>query len=238
MNAAPLQIPLDWVEPAPPSFENFVVGDNTELVTALYQLATDVQQSQAILFWSGANAGKTHLLRSVEMTLSSQGKKALWLDVDAKTDVDPFAPWDAVLIDDVDRLGETAQDLAFKAFIQVSSRGGWVIATGNEPPASWTIRDDLRSRVLSGLSYELRAPRIEDIPGFVREHAERHGFSLSEEVLTYILNHEKRDLAHLASVISELDRWSLASKRRVTVPLARAFLAHKQSSAAPVSHQN
>ncbi|TAG81649.1 MAG: hypothetical protein EAZ21_05525 [Betaproteobacteria bacterium] len=230
MNAAPLQIPLDWAEPAPPSFENFVVGDNAELVTALYQIASGEQLSPVTLFWSGASAGKTHLLKSVKNALLAQQKKVFWIEADSSCDADPFAAWDAVLIDDVDALGDAAQDLAFKAFIQVGACGGLVIATGSAPPTVWSIRDDLRTRILSGLTYELRAPRAEDIPGFVREHAERHGFSLSEEVLTYILNHETRDLAHLASVVTELDRWSLASKRRVTIALARAYLAHKHGT--------
>ena len=44
---------------------------------------------------------------------------------------------------------------------------------------------------------------------------------LSEEVLAYLLSRLPRDLASLNAVLEALDRYSLAAKRPVTVPLVR-----------------
>jgi DnaA-homolog protein len=43
-------------------------------------------------------------------------------------------------------------------------------------------------------------------------------------VVDYLLSRQSRDLTHLVSLLDGLDRYSLETKRPVTVPLARELL--------------
>ena len=79
----------------------------------------------------------------------------------------------------------------------------------------------------SGLIFELVAIPQDALPGALAEHAARRGFQLSNEVLTYILNRSRRDMASLWQIVNGIDALSLARKRAVTVPLLREYLAQQ-----------
>ena len=52
----------------------------------------------------------------------------------------------------------------------------------------------------------------------------RRGLRLSDEVVEYLLTRLPRDLPSLNAVLDALDRYSLAAKRPVTLPLVREAL--------------
>ena len=58
----------------------------------------------------------------------------------------------------------------------------------------------------------------------LRGHADARGFRLSQEVADYLLRHAERDMPSLLALLDALDRYSLASRRAITVPLLRELL--------------
>ncbi|MGL5001513.1 MAG: HdaA/DnaA family protein [Casimicrobium sp.] len=160
----------------------------------------------------------------------AQRKRAVALSATDELFASPFIDADALLIDDADRLNDEAQAFAFNAFNHIVLRGGLAVATGTTPPAQWQIREDLRTRLASGLTFELRAAPHDELPELLFDYANKRGVKLSEEVLTYIVNHTDRDVAKLCQTISGIDRLSLASKRPITIPLVRTFLSQQTSS--------
>jgi DnaA family protein len=55
-------------------------------------------------------------------------------------------------------------------------------------------------------------------------YARGRGFELSAEVIDYLLRHGRRDMPSLLAALAALDRFSLAAKRPITVPLLREWL--------------
>ncbi len=47
---------------------------------------------------------------------------------------------------------------------------------------------------------------------------------LGEDVIAYLLQHARRDMANLIGILDALDRYSLEKKRPVTLPLVRDAL--------------
>jgi DnaA-homolog protein len=221
------QIPFELFEAEASSFANFLVGRNEELVTRLYSLSQSNQLHGVITIWSGASTGKTHLLESLFSELIALEN---WANLKSAIDDfsgSPFIDTRILLLDDADRYDETQQAWAFNAFNHVLANGGLVVATGKTAPAQWPIRDDLRTRLASGLIYELLTPPDEELPELLREYAQKRGVGLSEEVLTYILHRTERNVSFLTKTIAGIDRTSLALKRPITVPLVRAFLSQQ-----------
>jgi len=55
-------------------------------------------------------------------------------------------------------------------------------------------------------------------------YASGRGFALPPELTDYLLRHGRRDLPALMAVLDALDRYSLETKRPVTLPLLREVL--------------
>jgi DnaA family protein len=102
-----------------------------------------------------------------------------------------------------------------------------VLAAGRHPPAQLALREDLRTRLAWGLVYQLKPLSDAEKVLHLRAQAARRGVPLSDEVIAYLLSRLPRDLSSLNAVLEALDRYSLATKRPVTLPLVRAALEKK-----------
>jgi DnaA family protein len=125
-----------------------------------------------------------------------------------------------VAADDVETLNAAAQQALFVAIVA----GKPVLAAGGKPPAQLRLREDLRTRLASGLVYQLKPPGDEEKAFYLRGEAARRSLRLSDEVVAYLLTRLPRDLASLNAVLESLDRYSLQTKRPVTLPLVRQAL--------------
>ncbi len=222
------QLTLDLFSPEPPSFENFIVGRNAEAVACLRALAQgddalsgSLAVSRAITLWGTPGVGKSHLLAAVA---ARAPRDALHSSAEALIE-NPFPDARLLLVDDVDGFDADPQGALFTAFNHVTAAGGRVVATLSTAPLASGLRSDLRSRLGSGLVFEILQVPQDDLPGLMRGYCAQAGFEVSDEVLAYLLSRHSRDLPSLRRVLRALDRWSLAERRPVTVPLARAVLA-------------
>ncbi len=226
------QIPFELFEPEPQTLDNFLTGENAELIACLRALVerssastSDTLEPRAVTLWGAPAAGKTHLLSGVTTALA---RKSLFLTVDRLPwPIDAFVDCEILAVDDVDRADDSQQAWLFTAFNHVTSRGGTVLCTGATPPLSWRVRDDLRTRLGSGIVFEIKAIAQDLLMPLLYDYALQRGIKISEEVLTYVLSHTKRDVATLCHTINGIDRMSLALKRPITLPLVRAFLAQE-----------
>ena len=82
----------------------------------------------------------------------------------------------------------------------------------------------MRTRLGWGLVYEALPLADEEKPEALATYARQRGFDLSTEVIDYLLRHGRRDMPSLLTTLAALDRFSLASKRAVTVRLVKEWL--------------
>ena len=193
------QLLLQLEPPPAPTLANFLAGPNRAAIDALAALASG-RVAGAVYLWGEAGTGKSHLLAAVERG-------------------------DVATIDDVDRLTEAAQLEAFDRFNRVRAAGGSVVAAGTAPPARLALREDLRSRVLSGLVFQLQPLADEEKAAALAAHADERGMKLPPEAVDHLLRRLPRDLGTQFAVLDAIDRYSLALKRPVTLPLVREALA-------------
>ena len=227
MPAIAPQLPLDFHVAETPNFDNFIVGTNQELVTALraIKLPRSATDPSAICLWGGPGSGKTHLLSALVGTIAND---TLMLHARDAFPQDPFVDARLLCVDDADAISPVQQGWLFTAFNHVAQKGGVTVVSGRTPPGNWSIRDDIRTRLASGLIFENVPIPQDDLPPALSDYARRRGWHLSEDVLTYLLSRSRRDIASLCQTLAGLDRLSLALKRPVTVPLVRAFLAESE----------
>jgi DnaA family protein len=122
------------------------------------------------------------------------------------------------------RLDDEGQVAVFDLYNALREHGGVVLASAGEPPAQLKLREDLATRLAWGLVYQVHALTDENKAQALAERAASRGFQLAPEVSDYLLTRARRDLPTLLATLDALDRYSLETRRPVTVPLARELL--------------
>jgi DnaA-homolog protein len=227
------QIPFEFFAPEAPSFGNFVVGDNTEAVSLLASLANKGRgntTNAAYVIWGGPGVGKSHLLAAFGIAVADTGLQVMRLSADSAFPVDPFVDMDLLCVDDADRLSSQQQGWLFTAFNHVAQSGGCTLASGRSAPGLWSMRDDIRTRMGSGLALEILPIPQDGLSQALAHYAASRGFVVSQEVLAYLMSHTRRDLTSLCQTLAGIDRMSLAKKRPVTIPLLRAYLTQSRDA--------
>jgi DnaA family protein len=218
------QLILDLSPGAPQTLDNFVAGPNVEVLQALQGVAAGDRQEAVIYVYGATGSGRTHLLRAVVEGWARRGWKSVYLAGDRGDGLPDPLPG-LVAWDDVHTLDEAGQALLFGVQIRMRESGGVLICAGDVPPARLPLRADVLTRLAAGLTYSLHVLTDEDKVEAVSRHAELRGFRLSRDVIDYLLRRHARDLPTLIRMLEALDRYSLETKRPVTVPLLRELLA-------------
>jgi DnaA-homolog protein len=195
------QLVLDIRPAVEPDFDNYIPGPNAEALARVRALATGALREAIVYLWGEPGSGRTHLLQA-----AARANPQL------------------VIADDVETLDPAAQQQLFAAINAARDGAAPVLAAGKVSPAGLALREDLRTRLAWGLVYQLRPLSDADKADHLRAAATRRGLRLSEEVVGYLLTRLPRDLPSLNGVLDALDRYSLAAKRPVTVPLVREAL--------------
>lgn len=222
------QLALELASLPAPTLDNFVVGENAEVVAAVRALARGDDAERFVYLWGGSSSGRTHLLRAVLREWQGAGSVVRLYTRDALPAAAAISATDAIAVDDVQQLPPPAQIELFNIYNTLRESSGLLLVTGDVPPARLTLRADLLTRLAWGLVYEVRALSEDDRRAAVQSYALARGFELPAEVTDYLLSRAPRDLSSLRALVDTLDRLSLEQKRAITVPLARELLQAAQ----------
>src|SRR5262245_51318735 len=110
-----------------PTFDNFVVGANGELLERLRSL----NGSELIYLWGETGSGRTHLLTAIANRIRERGDRAVDQVSAPAIDDMPVLPDDALLlVDDADQLSADGQAAMFRIFIAARERKWGLVLTG------------------------------------------------------------------------------------------------------------
>ena len=213
------QLILDLMPEVPPRFDNFVAGGNSETLTGLAAWLAPDNGEPSLLLWGEPGAGKTHLLRASE---ARYGDALTDPDLSRLTDGDESDDFFAV--DNVECLSDHGQIALFNLFNRLRVTGGRLLTAANQPPRQLTLREDLRTRLGSGLIYRLHALTDNEKIEALAAQATMRGLRLPPEAFDYLLARAPRDMRSLSAFLVALDRYSLEHKRAITLPLLREVL--------------
>jgi DnaA family protein len=216
------QLLLDLGPEKPQTLATFVTGRNAELLHLLERFAQDgaTPADRFAYLWGEPGAGKTHLLRALAATPRTRY-------IPANAPPEAYLADSATrlyLMDDCDQLSAQAQIRAFDLYNQVKENGGLLVSAGNAAPLALALREDLRTRLGWGLVYQLHGLTDDEKIAALTQAAQARGMTLSAGVLPYLITHYRRDMRSLSAMLDALDRYSLETKRPITLPLLRDLL--------------
>jgi DnaA-homolog protein len=225
------QIALDIALSPAPALANFLPGPNGAAIEHLRLWVGEGRASSGTLrspvptyLWGESASGKSYLLKAVREALREQGGEVGWLDPTIHEPPEFNPHWVAVMLDDVQGYSAVQQHAAFNYFVNAQTEQRWILAAGSLPPADLPLRDDLRTRLGWGHVFALQVLTEPERRAVLRREADARGIFLGDDVMDFILARFSRDLNSLMQLLEQLDGYSLATKRAVTVPLVKSML--------------
>ena len=209
------QLILDLLPESPPTLDNFVAGGNAETLTLLTEWLAGTRTDTSFCMWGETGSGRSHLLQAsgfayVDAALDPALKSA------------PAA--EQLAVDHVEALNETGQIALFNHFNRLKMASGMLLTAADQPPAHLTLREDLRTRLGSGLICRLQPLSDAEKAAALGAQARERALKLTPELIDYLMRHAPRDMRTLSTIIVALDQYSLEQKRAVTLPLLRELL--------------
>lgn len=222
------QLPLGLELRTPTRLEDFVAGDEGQVISLLARQRTGDGEAQ--LYLTGPRcSGRSHLLLGQCAAARDQGLQVVYLPAAGHSELAPemlegLEAYDLLAVDDVDALaGLPAWERAlFNLYNKARQQGSRMLFSATLPAASSGFElADLRTRLGWGLTYRLKPLNDTQRSTLLQGLAERRGLVLPDEVAEYLLARCPRDPCSLLALIDRLDRDSLAEQRRLSIPFVR-----------------
>jgi DnaA family protein len=238
------QLTLDLGAPPPPTFDNFVAGDNVEALASLRSLIgaqgghpddagparglRPAAGSRFIYLWGLPASGRSHLLHALASASGSHSARLLT----PASDLPDFEYDRSIglwLVDDCDRLDAPRQESVFHLFHAIQAEAATtmtsaMVSAGSSAPMQLPVIPELATRLGWGLVFQLHRLSDRDIGQALAVTLAERGVTASADLIPWLMTRTARDLGQLRTVIDRLDRFALARKRALTVPLVREFL--------------
>lgn len=220
----PKQLALDVQLNGISTFDNFVAGGNLEVVEKLRQVVAG--ENIAVLYlWGPAGCGKTHLLQAACRSAADLGRRAVYIPLADEISLSPevlsgMAQSAFVCIDGLEPIANNAEweRALFTLFEEMRGQAPLVVTANANPRSLGLSMPDLMTRLGSDLVYQLQPLSDQNKIEALQLRAAQLGFELTNEVGRYVLNRYPRDTHALFSLLDKLDKASLATQRRITIP--------------------
>ncbi len=225
------QIPLALKFPPDQQLDAF--EGQAQLRAALASLArADAAAGEWVYLAGPSGSGKSHLLLAACAEARKLGHKANYLPLanlaghlqDMLQGQDPAA---LTCLDGLESIaGHREDEVALFHFHNAARQAGGrlLYAASAMPTHLGFVLPDLVSRLEQCTRLALEPPDESTRRQILRARAARRGLELDDAVLDFVFRRVGRDLASLTALLDKLDRASLASQRRITVPFVRGVL--------------
>lgn len=127
------------------------------------------------------------------------------------------------VVDNADRIEEAA---LFHAWNRAQEERRPALFVAEAAPPDWTIRlPDLRSRLAASPVFRI-SPPDEPLMAALFEHGfQRRHLATTPELIRWLVTHSERSYVAIECAIDALESAAIASRRRLSIPLARVTLA-------------
>jgi len=230
------------------TFENFIVGSNSEFA---YAAAYSITQGPVrdnynpIFLYGGSGLGKTHLLHAIgnEMKKNDPDKKILYVTSETfmnsfinslkeKNNVefrDKFRNVDVLLIDDVQFFAgkESTQIEFFHTFNALVDKNKQIVITSDRPPKDISQLDErLKQRFSSRITIDIQPPDFETRVAILHSKAKNNDFNgeISDEILNLIAQQIKTNIRELEGAMRTIMAYSDVSKKEMDIETANNIL--------------
>lgn len=226
------------------TFDSYYETSNSQVGSLLK--TSIIERSDQFVFLVGPNqSGKTHLLEAGlnELELVCPERHGIFVCLSELTQAEDIASnyedlfdnlcsFDVVALDNIEdwfdysRLNVGCNEtLLFNLFNKAKDQDVQLIISSSKAVDELNCSlPDLISRLKSGLTLRLKPYTENEKIKIIKELAFNKGLSFNDDTASYIIKRANRDLSSLIEVLMILDRESLTSQRKLTIPFIKKTL--------------
>lgn len=234
---APQQLGLAVQLPDDETFATLVAGQNHDAIATLRDFVERPQLgNQQRVPWcvvSGASGtGKSHILHALCAASETPAMVLPLTDATLTASaIEGLEQMPLLCLDDIDKVWhQAAWSETLFALLNRYTDGApqhrlvMTTSTSVEAALEQIALADLRSRLQWGLSLSLYPLRDEDKMTALQLRAKMRGLHLTAEAAQFLLQRSARSMHSLMHDLAQLDKASLAAKRRLTIPFIKRCL--------------
>lgn len=215
------------------TFDNFFCQPDSvrgQVVAALNRFPLS---DTLIYVWGSSGVGANHLLQATCNNVLTKGYRTQYLPLAEMAAFDPdtlthsLEQVDLVALEGIDSVVNNPawEEALFRLFNRVRDMGNHLLVTANQSAYQMEFcLPDLKSRLCSGLTFHLEAYSDEDKCEILRFRGEILGLEISRDTAGYILKRGSRELGELMVMLNVLDKASLESQRKITIPFIKQVM--------------
>jgi DnaA family protein len=228
------QLPFPFFSQEKNIFENFYTGPNEIVVQSLKKLIANPKFIHSIYLWGHSFVGCSHLLQACAHEGSLQGLRSSYYSLKTlQKEYDPkelplmLEEDEMICLDDLDVIVNCPlwEEILFHIYNILSTKSIPLITAAHQVPNTLGIHlADLRSRLNSGLLFQVQELNDAQKIKALQLRAELRGLVLPESVAQFLLTRLTRSSNALVDALNQLDWSSLARQRKLTIPFVKEIL--------------
>ena len=220
------------------TFDNFLDGENIQLVAELKNLLQPDVTERLYYLWGKSGVGRSHLLQACCHHAGEAELTAAYLPLAELCELSPdmlvdLETMDFLCIDDIDSIAGLPawEEALFHLYNRVLATNTRFIVTAAQPPRELRLAlADLHSRLAACMVFQLHGLGDAEKIQALQLRAKYRGLQLSDAVGQFLLQRFPRDMHELFSVLDKLIQHSLQTQKHLTVSLVRSVFSSGTSA--------
>lgn len=229
------------------TFDTFVVGPFNQLAHAAAKVVLERPGSayNPFFIYGSSGHGKTHLIQAIgnHFKKAHANKKVFYVTSErftvdyinavkvgkANNFKDQYRQYDVLIMDDVQLIANTekTQEELFHLFNAMHDNNKQIIFSSDKHPALLPgFEDRIKSRFSAGMTAEIPEPDVESREAIIRAKVDQHGFSLPDDIVTYIAESVRGNIREIEGVLNMIVCKSQLKGKTISFQDVKALIKH------------
>ena len=230
------------------TFDNFIESPANRFA---YQSAQAVvhklgaRENNPLVIYSAPGLGKTHLLQAIGNQILKENPHAKVMYMSGEEFVNEYIEsmhqktgdafrkkyrfLDCFLVDDIQFVSgkQYSSDAFFYTFNTLFESGKQIVLSSDRSPQQLEWDERLSSRLLSGISTEIKRPNVEARIAILRQKRDSLNFIVGDDVITFLAEGIQTNVRELEGALNTLRGYCITHQIAPTIPIARELLSEQ-----------
>ncbi len=228
------------------TFDNFIESSSNRFAYKAAQAVAHnlgARENNPLVIYSAPGLGKTHLLQAIGNQILRENPRAKVKYMSGEEFVNEFIEslrqktdnnfrqkyrfLDCFLVDDIQFVvgKEQSSEAFFYTFNSLFESGKQIVLSSDRSPQQLEWDERLSSRLLSGISTEIKRPNVEARTAILRQKRDSMNFIVGDDVISFLAEGIQTNIRELEGALIRLRAYCTTHTITPTIPIAKELLS-------------